>query len=610
MSFKAKKSRKKLKYSRFSCILWALKNLWRIDKWFVFFIFATVPVTVAIPLLNSYFSKYLIDSIGGGETFSKLACIVVFLVTAQILLQILDQFIKTRCQSRDYYPTGIFQSEMSAFSGYDIDYENTEKQDFKKVEGYAWDDACRGDCSLEYVWRDISNSLTQLLGVVTYASLLAVLNPVVLAVVIAVSILSYFTTRWQTVYREKNKHHWEKEERKKGYLSRLSEDFAVAKDIKLYGLENWLNKMMRDYQSYILMWNKRCNLRGLWASILAGLMTLIQNGVAYVVLIGLLFVGDISAGDFVFYFGIVGSISGFMHGIISQVASLNTRAEKISYYREFFDYPNKFNYGKGCPIPSSAVTIELRDVWYKYDGANDYTLKGINLKLQAGESLALVGVNGAGKTTLIKLVCGFYRPTKGEILVNGKGIDEYNIREYYSMISAVFQEIRAISFTMFEFVASVDLNRPTAREDAISAMKAAGIWEKIEGLENGMDTHLMKGIYDDGVDLSGGEMQKLVLARAIYKDGNILILDEPTAALDPIAENKLYLKYRDLTRGKTSIYISHRFASTRFCDRVILLEDGKILESGTHDDLMKQNGRYAYMFGVQAKYYKEGEVNA
>lgn len=137
MSFKAKKSRKKLKYSRFSCILWALKNLWRIDKWFVFFIFATVPVTVAIPLLNSYFSKYLIDSIGGGETFSKLACIVVFLVTAQILLQILDQFIKTRCQSRDYYPTGIFQSEMSAFSGYDIDYENTEKQDFKKVEGYA-----------------------------------------------------------------------------------------------------------------------------------------------------------------------------------------------------------------------------------------------------------------------------------------------------------------------------------------------------------------------------------------------------------------------------------------------------------------------------------------
>ena len=163
---------------------------------------------------------------------------------------------------------------------------------------------------------------------------------------------------------------------------------------------------------------------------------------------------------------------------------------------------------------------------------------------------------------------------------------------------------------MFEYVASADINRPTAREDAVTAMKLAGIWEKIESLENGIDTHLMKGIYDDGVDLSGGEMQKLVLARAIYKNGSVLILDEPTAALDPIAENNLYLQYRELTHGKTSIYISHRFASTRFCDRILLLGDGIIKESGTHDELMQQNGQYAYMFGVQAKYYKEGEINA
>lgn len=219
-------------------------------------------------------------------------------------------------------------------------------------------------------------------------------------------------------------------------------------------------------------------------------------------------------------------------------------------------------------------------------------------------------MNGAGKTTLIKLLCGLYTPTRGEILVGGKRISEYNIEEYYSMISAVFQEIRAVAFTVFEFVASADLARPNAREDAVRAMKAAGIYEKIQALQNGMDTHLMKGIYDDGVDFSGGEMQKLVLARAIYKDGAILVLDEPTAALDPIAENNLYLRYRALTSGKTSVYISHRFASTRFCDRIILLEDGVIKESGTHEELMAENGRYAYMFGVQSKYYKEGEAHA
>ena len=610
MSSKTKAPKEKPKYSRFGCLVWAIKNLWRLDKSFVFFIFAAVPIAVISPLVSSYFSKYLIDSIGAGKPFADLAWIVIFFITASLTLNVLSNFINARCNSRRYYPTCVYQTEMGYTQGYKTDFENHEKQDYKKISGYAWRDASSGNCALEFIWTDLSGALSHLLGIVTYASLLAFINPIVFVVVIIVSILSYFTTLWQNKYYEKHKHLWEKESRKAGYLGGLSENLQVAKDIKLYGLEEWLNKMMSDYRAHIIMWNKRCRLRGLWASILAGLMTLIQNGVAYIVLIGMLLAGSLSAGDFVFYFGIVGSVAGFLHGVVGDVAKLNKRADKIAYYREFYDYPNKFNYGKGCELPTGAVTIELRDVWYKYDGAEDYTLKGINLTLQAGESLALVGVNGAGKTTLVKLICGFYRPTKGEILVNGKLIDEYNIHEYYTMISAVFQEIRPVCFTMFEYVASADINRTTAREDAVTAMKLAGIWEKIESLENGIDTHLMKGIYDDGIDLSGGEMQKLVLARAIYKNGSVLILDEPTAALDPIAENNLYLQYRELTHGKTSIYISHRFASTRFCDRILLLGDGVIKESGTHDELMAQNGQYAYMFGVQAKYYKEGEINA
>ena len=610
MSSKTKAPKEKPKYSRFGCLVWAIKNLWRLDKSFVFFIFAAVPIAVISPLVSSYFSKYLIDSIGAGKPFADLAWIVIFFITASLTLNVLSNFINARCSSRRYYPTCVYQTEMGYTQGYKTDFENHEKQDYKKISGYAWRDASSGNCALEFIWTDLSGALIHLLGIVTYASLLAFINPIVFVVVITVSILSYFTTLWQNKHYEKHKHLWEKESRKAGYLGGLSENLQVAKDIKLYGLEEWLNKMMSDYRAHIIMWNKRCRLRGLWASILAGLMTLIQNGVAYIVLIGMLLAGSLSAGDFVFYFGIVGSVAGFLHGVVGDVAKLNKRADKIAYYREFYDYPNKFNYGKGCELPTGAVTIELRDVWYKYDGAEDYTLKGINLTLQAGESLALVGVNGAGKTTLVKLICGFYRPTKGEILVNGKLIDEYNIHEYYTMISAVFQEIRPVCFTMFEYVASADINRTTAREDAVTAMKLAGIWEKIESLENSIDTHLMKGIYDDGVDLSGGEMQKLVLARAIYKNGSVLILDEPTAALDPIAENNLYLQYRELTHGKTSIYISHRFASTRFCDRILLLGDGVIKESGTHDELMAQNGQYAYMFGVQAKYYKEGEINA
>lgn len=601
--------KEKPKHSKINNLCWVLKRLWHLDKKIILFIFSIAPVSVALSLTASYFTKTLIDHIGLGKSFSQLVVLVIAFIVALLLLQILYDVLDAKRQGSMYYPTGVSQTEMSAHEEYFMDFENTEKESFKKIRSYAWMDATQGNCSLEFLRDDLQTAWVHLFGIITYASLLVALNPLILGVVAFTSVLSYFTTRWQPVYFEKNKHHWEKEERKKGYLQRLSDEFPKAKDIKLYGLEPWLNRMVSDYQAFLLMWTKRNNLRGFFASILAGFMTLLQDGVAYFVLIGLLLAGQMTVGDFVFYFGITGSIAGFLQGIVGDVAKLSTRSDKIAYYRDFFDFPNHFNHGEGAPLPVSPVKIELRDVHYRYSGAEEDTLKGINLIIEPGESLALVGVNGAGKTTLIKLICGLYSPTQGEILVNGKRIQEYNIGEYYSLISAVFQDIQSVAFTIFEFVASADIDRPTAREDAISAMQAADIYEKITTLPHGMDTHLMKSVYDDGVDLSGGEMQKLLLARAIYKNGTILILDEPTSALDPIAENKLYLQYRSLTQGKTSIYISHRFASTRFCDRIILLEDGVIKETGTHDELMRTDGTYAYMFGVQSKYYQEGEIN-
>ena len=599
--------KKKRKYTRTGCLSWAVGRLWGINRKYVFYSFAAVPAAVLLPLMESLFTRELLDGIVAGMGFGSLAILVAVFLGGITAVELLQQFVKERSDGLRYYPTSVYQSEMAAFTNYETDYENTETQEFQKIYQYAKQDSCQGDCALEFFSRDLTQALIHFCGIVTYASLLVSLEPVIFIVTAAVSMGSYFTTRWQPLYYEKNKHRWEKEIRKKDYLSWLSEDFSSAKDIKLYGMEGWLEKMMRDYQAYILMWNRRCSLRGFAAAVLSGLMAFAQNGMAYLVLIGMLMGGKVTVGDFVFYFGLVAGISGFLQGIIGDVAILNGRADKIAYYRELFDYPNRFHHGKGCPLPAAPVTVEFRDVWYRYDGAKEDAIKGLNLTVRPGEKLALVGVNGAGKTTLVKLLCGMYLPDRGEILVGGRNIREYNIKEYYSLISAVFQEVRMIAFTLFEFVASADLQRPNAREDAVSAMKAAGIYEKIKGLEHGMDTHLMKAVYDDGVDLSGGEMQKLVLARAIYKNGGILILDEPTAALDPISENRLYLQYNELTQGKTSIYISHRFASTRFCDRIILLEDGVIKESGTHDELMRLDGKYAYMFEVQSKYYQDNE---
>jgi ATP-binding cassette subfamily B protein len=215
-----------------------------------------------------------------------------------------------------------------------------------------------------------------------------------------------------------------------------------------------------------------------------------------------------------------------------------------------------------------------------------------------------VGLNGAGKTTLVKLLCGFYNPDKGRVLLNGIDIREFNRQEYYDLLSAVFQEMSMLDLTVAEHVAQTVKDIDEAK--VIACLDKAGLTEKVAKLPQGLQTHVGKIAFLEGVEFSGGESQRLVLARALYKDGPILVLDEPTAALDPIAENDIYMKYNEMTKGKTSLFISHRLASTRFCDRILFLQNGVIAEEGTHEELLALGGEYAKLFQVQARYYQEG----
>ena len=288
------------------------------------------------------------------------------------------------------------------------------------------------------------------------------------------------------------------------------------------------------------------------------------------------------------------------------MSTLQKESLDLSRVREFLDYPEPFRFESGEDIPNAAgYELKLENVSFRYPGADTETIHNLSLTIRPGERLAIVGLNGAGKTTLVKLLCGLLDPTQGMVRLNGRDIRDFNRKKYYGLFSAVFQEFSVLDVTVAEQIAQTAENIDYSR--IADCVEKAGLTSMIKKLPNGLQTHIGREVYLDGVLFSGGQMQRLMLARALYKNGPILLLDEPTAALDPIAENDIYMKYSSMTAGKTSLFISHRLASTRFCDRIIFVADGGIKEEGTHESLLALDGAYAKLFEVQSRYYQEGK---
>ena len=337
---------------------------------------------------------------------------------------------------------------------------------------------------------------------------------------------------------------------------------------------------------------------------------LISNLCIYTYLILQISSGAITATSFVFLIGLVRGFSVYFNLLFRQMITINPFCAAIGYIREFLEIPNQWNQTNGVgeeqlqKIAESGVKLELCNVSFTYPGNQKPTLDGISLVILPGEKLALLGLNGAGKTTLVKLICGFYHPTKGEILLNDIPIHHFTREEYYSLVSVLFQDSTMLPV-------SLDENLTGSTEEQIDrkrlslVLQLSGFAKRYEQIAQKGKALLVREVHKAAEEFSGGEKQKLIFARALYKTAPLLILDEPTAALDPIAENELYQNYGKAAKGRTSIYISHRLSSTRFCDRIILLEHGRILEEGTHASLLSANTRYAQLFVVQSQYYKE-----
>ena len=459
----------------------------------------------------------------------------------------------------------------------------------------------------ESIWLTWTNILANLLGFAVYLALLSSLSPLLILVVIATTAAGYFVSRKVNQFGYLHREEEAAYTAEMRYVKRTVTSRAFAKDIRIFGLKPWLmevwQKSFQLYESFLRRREKHYFLTNLADF----LLSLLRNGISYAYLLHLTLTEGLSASTFLLYFTAASGFTQWITGILEQFTQLSKASLEISVVREFLEWPEGFQLTGGDPIPDAVngtYELQLEHVTYRYPGAAEDTIHDLSLTLHRGEKVALVGLNGAGKTTLVKLLCGFLDPTQGTVRLNGVDIRKLNRRAYYKLFSAVFQEFSLLEATVAENVAQqvegID------EEKVWQCLENAGLSDAVRALPQGLKTHLGRSIYDDGTELSGGQTQRLMLSRALYRDGAVLVLDEPTAALDPITESEIYLKYSEMTQGKTSLFISHRLASTRFCDRIILLKNGSIAEEGSHEALLQAGGSYAKLFSVQRRYYEEG----
>ena len=602
-----KMKKKKPTYSVFSNFVWSLKKLLKYSKTAFFLTALFIPINIGIRYLEIYLPSLVVSEVTNKnpikESIFAVGIVLLLIMIGYILIQALGHVRNSALGIYRYNMTDLVtRKQLSMF--YQT-YEQKEVRDLANRASIAtqmWD----GVQPLTDIVYSGFGMIENLLGYILFGSVISLASPwlvPILTVAPIVNILSVKAyNKWEYAHRSK----MTDLNQKLGHVEELPDDFAAAKDIRIYSMASWLRECYRDLSEQRAKWDRTTVKKSFLSRIADLIVILIRDGGAYALLIHMFYNGEIGIDEFVLYFAAISSFASWVGGIVSCWNKANTVSLKLCDFREFVDYPENDGSGiaKSEDHMNSIPEIELKNVSFRYDGAEQDTIHNLSLKIKSGEKLALVGLNGAGKTTLVKLLCGLYKPTSGEIFFNGTPLSDFKREDYYKLISPVFQEIQTAFFSLAETVSGKSIE-DTDLAKAEACMRQAGLGAKIDALPNGIHTKLNKKVYENGTELSGGEAQKLMLARALYKDAPLLILDEPTAALDPIAESKIYTEFNVMAKCKTSLFISHRLASTSFCDRIILLENGNITEEGTHRELIATNGKYRELFDIQSCWYKD-----
>ena len=598
------KTKEKNKYPMLPSIRFMLSRARKHCPSVIVLCFVLAALQVAAQTAQLLIAPQILSKVEASAPLSELLATIGGFTAALFLLTVLNRYL----YGTTYIPRVDIRTKIIGEINYKCfitSYPNCEDTDRKALLERAMDASSSNSEAAEYIWTTITELLTSLSGFALYLWILTDVQPVLLLVIVLTSTLSFWvnriTIRWKHRFWEENRKNW----LGTVYLARKTQSVEAAKDIRIFGLAQWITQLYDGVIATLRDYVAKREKRVIWADLADVVLTFLQNGIAYAYLLGLALRGHLSASEFLLYFSAVTGLSAWIRGILDHCTKLCQQCQEIGSIVEYLSTPEQFRFEGGRPLPdTNSVELRLENVTFRYPGSEKPLFEHLNVTIRPGERLAIVGLNGAGKTTLVKLLCGFYDPDEGRVTLNGIDIREFNRREYYGLLCAVYQEFSILDMTIAENVAQriegIDEGK------VWNCLKLAGLSNFVHSLPKGLQTHVGRNVYTDGILLSGGQTQRLMLARALYKGGPILVLDEPTAALDPIAESDIYQKYSAMSGGKTSIFISHRLASTRFCDRILYLADGTIAEEGTHEELLKMGGAYAELYEIQSRYYQEG----